>query len=209
MRTVRSIRGDWMRIIARHAFPRKTPRGRIEALADALEISRRSCYAYVAEERRVPEEVEQRFIGLFGAVAEDGWRTIEMLRPHTNKAKKKRDAKPRGMSKERYQINREGWRGAAMHAATVLAQDALQHVIDWEQNTMTLGQSLMIDEKLDEQEARAKYPHGFDTLVADEDWVAVCKLCGLAGAVDDKLKEVNGLVFNVTCSTNSYKVAGE
>ena len=104
MRTVRSIRGDWMRIIARHAFPRKTPRGRIEALADALEISRRSCYAYVAEERRVPEEIEQRFIGLFGAVAEDGWRTIEMLRPHTNKAKKKRDTKPRGMSKERYQI---------------------------------------------------------------------------------------------------------
>ena len=70
MRTVRSIRGDWMRIIARHAFPGKTPRGRIEALADALEISRRSCYAYVAEERRVPEEVELRFIGLFGAVAE-------------------------------------------------------------------------------------------------------------------------------------------
>jgi len=51
-----------MRIVAKHAFPQKSTRGRIEALAEALKISRRSCYAYVAEERRVPEDVEQRFI---------------------------------------------------------------------------------------------------------------------------------------------------
>ncbi len=49
MFTVRSIRGDWMRIVAKHAFPQKSTRGRIEALAEALKISRRSAYAYVRQ----------------------------------------------------------------------------------------------------------------------------------------------------------------
>ena len=81
MKTVRSISGAWLKTIAKNAFPSKPHAGRVKALAEALQISARSCYAYVAEERRVPEEVEQRFITLFGKVAEDGWRTIEMQRP--------------------------------------------------------------------------------------------------------------------------------
>jgi len=39
-----------------------------------------------------------------------------------------------------------------------------------------------------------------------EDWLALCKVCGMVGAVDDKVKEVNGLVFNVTCETYSHRV---
>ena len=91
MFTVRSIRGDWMKVVAKNAFPERSSRGRIEALAEALKISRRSCYAYVAEERRVPEDVEQRFIALFGDVADDGWRTIDLYRfrtPAKDKVKK-------------------------------------------------------------------------------------------------------------------------
>ena len=204
MRTVRSIRGDWMRIIARHAFPRKTPRGRIEALADALEISRRSCYAYVAEERRVPEEVEQRFIGLFGAVAEDGWRTIEMQRPRYER--KQKDERVPGLSKVQAEEIRTDWRSRAIRSSSILAQDVLGHALDWEQNPMTHGRLRMIDERLDEAEARLKYPHGFDSLAVSEDWLALCKVCGMVGAVDDKVKEVNGLVFNVTCETYSHRV---
>jgi hypothetical protein len=37
--------------------------------------------------------------------------------------------------------------------------------------------------------------------------VAVCKACGLIGAIDAQLKEVNGMVFRVTCRTNSYKIS--
>lgn len=211
MTTVRSITGAWLRTVAKNAFPTKTPRGRVEALADALEISRRSCYAYVAEERRVPEEVEQRFISLFGPVADDGWRLIEMQRPHRKKEHKKLTQRAMrrlgGQTKERVEFNRSNWRGSAMHNATILSQDSLGHAIRWEQNTVTVGQCVMVEERLDEEEARKKYPHNFDSLAMPHDWVAVCQLCGLVGAVYADVKEVQGLVFSVSCGTYSYKVS--
>lgn len=211
MTTVRSITGAWLRTVAKNAFPSKTPRARLEALADALEISRRSCYAYVAEERRVPEEVEQRFISLFGPVADDGWRLIEMQRPHHKRQHKKLTQRAMrrlgGQTKEHVEFNRATWRGATMHNATVLAQDSLGHALDWRQNTVTVGQCVMVEENLDEEEARRKFPQNFDSLAVDQDWVAVCQLCGLVGAVDDRMREVNGMVFRVSCGTNSYKVS--
>ena len=207
MTTVRSITGAWLRTVAKNAFPTKTPRGRVEALADALEISRRSCYAYVAEERRVPEEIEQRFIALFGPVADDGWRLIEMQRPHRKKEHKPVPKKVRGQTKEHVEFNRTTWRGAAMHNATVLSQDSLGHAIRWEQNNITVGQCVMVEENLDEEEARLKHPQNFDSLAADQDWLAICQLCGLVGGVDDRVREVNGMLFRVSCGTYTYKVS--
>lgn len=196
-----------MKVIARQAFPFKGPRGRIEALADALEITRRSCYAYVSEERRVPEDIEQRFIVLFGPVAEDGWRTVEVS--HTRSRKPKATTGRPGQTKEIAKSRRDGWRDAAINTSTVLAQDVLGHVIRWEQNPLTIGQLAMLEDGLDEQEALAKYPKNYYALAADEDWVAQCNICGLIGAVDDREKEVNGLLFRVTCKTNSYKITEE
>ena len=204
MKTVRSISGAWLKTVAKNAFPSRPPAGRIEALAEALEISRRSCYAYVAEERRVPETVEQRFIQLFGKVAEDGWRTIEMQRPRYER-KHKPERTP-GLSKVQADEIRTDWRSRAIRASSILAQDVLGHALDWEQNPMTNGRLRMIEEYLDEDEARAKYPQGFDVLAVSEDWLALCKVCGMVGAVDDKMKEVNGLVFNVSCETDSHRV---
>ena len=204
MKTVRSISGAWLKTIAKNAFPSKPHAGRVKALAEALQISARSCYAYVAEERRVPEEVEMRFITLFGKVAEDGWRTIEMQRPRYER--KQKDERVPGLSKVQAEEIRTDWRSRAIRASSILAQDVLGHALDWEQNPMTLGHLRMIDERLDEEEARSKYPHGFDSLAASEDWLALCKVCGMVGAVDDKVKEVNGLVFNVTCETYSHRV---
>ena len=207
MPTLRSIRGAWMRVVAKQAFPFKGPRGRIEALADALEISRRSCYAYVGEERRVPEDVEQRFIALFGPVAEDGWRMVEVK--HTRSRKPKPPKGKPGQTKEIAKARKDGWRDAAINASTILAQDVLGHFIRWEQNPLTIGQLAMLEDGLDEQEALAKYPKNFYALAADEDWVAKCTICELIGAVDDREKEVNGLLFRVTCKTNSYRVTEE
>jgi len=204
LKTVRSISGAWLKTIAKNAFPSKPPAGRIEALAVALEISRRSCYAYVAEERRVPEDVELRFIGLFGKVAEDGWRTIEMQRPRYER--KQKEERVPGLSKVQAEEIRTDWRSRAIRSSSILAQDVLGHALDWEQNPMTIGRLRMIDERLDEEEARIKYPQGFDALAVSEDWLALCKVCGMVGAVDDKMKEVNGLVFNVTCETYSHRV---
>ncbi len=205
MFTVRSIRGDWMRIVAKHAFPQKSTRGRIEALAEALKISRRSCYAYVAEERRVPEDVEQRFINLFGEVAEDGWRTVDLYRIRTVQETKK--APRPAISREKTVEGRLTWIDQAMRSSSILSQDLLGHILGWERNNITYGQIAMVEDGLDEQEARAKHPNNFDGKAMADDVVAVCKACGLIGAIDAQLKEVNGMVFRVTCRTNSYKIS--
>jgi len=203
--TVRSIRGDWMRIVAKHAFPQKSTRGRIEALAEALKISRRSAYAYVAEERRVPEDVEQRFINLFGEVAEDGWRTVDLYRIRTVQETKK--APRPTISREKTVEGRLTWIDQAMRSSSILSQDLLGHILGWERNNITYGQIAMVEDGLDEQEARAKHPNNFDVKAMADDVVAVCKACGLIGAIDAQLKEVNGMVFRVTCRTNSYKIS--
>jgi plasmid maintenance system antidote protein VapI len=194
-----------MRIVAKHAFPQKSTRGRIEALAEALKISRRSAYAYVAEERRVPEDVEQRFINLFGEVAEDGWRTVDLYRIRTVQETKK--APRPTISREKTVEGRLTWIDQAMRSSSILSQDLLGHVLGWERNNITYGQIAMVEDGLDEQEARAKHPNNFDVKAMADDVVAVCKACGLIGAIDAQLKEVNGMVFRVTCRTNSYKIS--
>lgn len=205
MFTVRSIRGDWMRTVAKNAFPQKSTRGRIEALAEALKISRRSAYAYVAEERRVPEDVEQRFIQLFGEVAEDGWRTVDLYRIRTVQQPKK-PARP-AISSEKRVEGRLTWLDQAMRTSSILSQDLLGHVLGWERNNITYGQIAMIEEGLDEEEARRKHPNNFDVRAMADDVVAVCKACGLVGAVYSDVKEVQGLVFRVTCRTYSYRIS--
>ena len=207
MFTVRSIRGDWMRIVAKHAFPHKSTRGRIEALAEALKISRRSCYAYVAEERRVPEDVEQRFINLFGEVAEDGWRTVDLYRIRTVQENKTKKTPRPAISREKTVEGRLTWIDQAMRSSSILSQDLLGHVLGWERNNITYGQIAMVEDGLDEQEARAKHPNNFDVKAMADDVVAVCKACGLIGAIDAQIKEVNGMVFRVTFRTNSYKIS--
>jgi plasmid maintenance system antidote protein VapI len=194
-----------MRIVAKHAFPHKSTRGRIEALAEALKISRRSAYAYVAEERRVPEDVEQRFINLFGEVAEDGWRTVDLYRIRTVQETKK--APRPAISREKTVEGRLTWIDQAMRSSSILSQDLLGHILGWERNNITYGQIAMVEDGLDEQEARAKHPNNFDVKAMADDVVAVCKACGLIGAIDAQLKEVNGMVFRVTCRTNSYKIS--
>tara|TARA_R110000868_G_scaffold118560_1_gene314398 strand:+ start:2105 stop:2737 length:633 start_codon:yes stop_codon:yes gene_type:complete len=209
MKTVRSISGAWMKVVARNAFPYKRPRGRIEALADALQIRSRTCYAYISEERRVPEDIEQRFIALFGPVAEDGYRTVQInyarKRTAYNLQADGKDRVPTKMLRSR----REGWREGAMNAVTVLAQDSLGHIIRWKQNPLTIGQLAMLEHALDEEEAMRKYPKNFYTLASDEDWVATCNLCPLIGAIDDRERTVNGLLFRVTCGSESYKITEE
>lgn len=208
MITVRSIRGDWMRTVAKNAWPTKTTRGRIEALAQALEISRRSCYAYVADERRVPEEVERKFIALFGEVADDGWRTIELYRLRSKEERAKKAPKLRGgLTKAQAATAKSEWLDSAIRASSVLSQDILGHVLGWESNPITYGQLAMIEEGLDEDEARRKHPNNFDVLAMSDDVVAICKACDLIGAVDTSVREVNGLVFRVSCRTNSYRVS--
>jgi hypothetical protein len=197
-----------MRTVAKNAWPTKTTRGRIEALAQALEISRRSCYAYVANERRVPEDVERKFIALFGEVADDGWRTIELYRLRSKEERAKKAPKLRGgLTKAQAATAKSEWLDSAIRASSVLSQDILGHVLGWESNPITYGQLAMIEEGLDEDEARRKHPNNFDVLAMSDDVVAICKACDLIGGVDTSVREINGLVFRVSCRTNSYRVS--
>jgi len=205
--TVRSIRGDWMKVVAKNAYPTKSPRARIEALADALGISRRSCYAYVAEERRVPEDVEKRFIKAFGQVPDDGWRTIDLYRIRPLKERAKKTRRGGGRSVAEAAEKKADWIERAVTAGTRLADEMLDHALEWQQNPITYGQVAMIEEGLDEQEARRKHPNNFDSLAMSEDVVAVCQSCGLIGAIDASVREINGMVFRVTCRTDSYLVS--
>jgi hypothetical protein len=153
----------------------------------------------------VPEDVEQRFINLFGEVAEDGWRTVDLYRIRTVQETKK--APRPAISREKTVEGRLTWIDQAMRSSSILSQDLLGHVLGWERNNITYGQIAMVEDGLDEQEARAKHPNNFDGKAMADDVVAVCKACGLIGAIDAQLKEVNGMVFRVTCRTNSYKIS--
>jgi hypothetical protein len=111
------------------------------------------------------------------------------------------------ISREKTVEGRLTWIDQAMRSSSILSQDLLGHVLGWERNNITYGQIAMVEDGLDEQEARAKHPNNFDVKAMADDVVAVCKACGLIGAIDAQLKEVNGMVFRVTCRTNSYKIS--
>jgi hypothetical protein len=207
MKEIRSISGDWLRLTAKHSYPKTRSREQVRRMAQDLNISLRSCYAYIAEERRVPEQVEQRFIALFGEPAEDAWRSIELTRP----GRKVKNETPRKKSVPNTQAMtayRDNWRLNAQEHARALAEGALSHRLgNFIQSPVTRGQAMAIAEGLDPDEALAKHPDGYyEQLEMPEDWVVECTLCGLLGAVDDKVQEVNGLVFNVTCETYSHRV---
>jgi hypothetical protein len=207
MKEIRSISGDWLRLTAKHSYPKTRSREQVRRLAQDLDISLRSCYAYIAEERRVPELVEQRFIALFGEPAEDAWRSIEFTRP----GRKVKNETPRKKSVPNTQAMtayRDNWRLNAQEHARALAEGALSHRLgNFIQSPVTRGQAMAIAEGLDPDEALAKHPDGYyEQLETPEDWVVECTLCGLLGSVDDKVQEINGLVFSISCGTGSYKV---
>ena len=209
MKEIRSISGDWLRLTAKHSYPKTRSREQVRRLAQDLNISLRSCYAYIAEERRVPEQVEQRFISLFGEPAPDAWRSIELTRPGrktvNDAPRRKPETKNAASTIVAY---RDNWRLNAQSHARALAEGALSHRLgDFHQSPVTRGQAIAIAEGLDSEEALARHPEGYyEQLEMPEDWVVECSLCGLLGAVDDKVQEINGLVFSISCGTGSYKV---
>lgn len=212
MLTVRSISGDWLRLTAKANYPGMRPRSQIEALAEALGISRRSCYAYIAEERRVPEPVEARFILLFGTPLPEGWRDITLYHKRRSRVVGAGPlTKPKRSGRDAVQMAafRENWRLNAQTQARQLAQVALNHRLgDFVQSPVTYGQLAQVEYNLDEEEALRQYADRFYELADPEDWVATCVNCGLVGSVDDKVQEINGLIFKVTCGTGSYRVGG-
>lgn len=205
---VRSISGDWLRLTAKANYPGMRPRSQVEALAGALGISRRSCYAYIAEERRVPETVEARFITLFGSPLPEGWRDIDLYYKRETKAPQLPRVKP-GRDAEQMAAFRDNWRRNAQRQARTFAEVGLNHRLgDFIQSPVTNGQIAQAHYGLDEDEALKRFPDNFYERTDPEDWVVTCLNCDLIGSVDDRVQEINGLVFKVTCGTGSYRVGG-
>lgn len=208
---VRSISGDWIRLVARQQYPTLKGRAKYEAMAEVLGCSVRSLYAYVADSRRVPEPIERRFIEAYGEPAPDAWREIELyqvrrIEEERDPADEPEPRKP-GRNAEEIAAYVENWRLNTQVQARNLAQIALNHRLgEFWQNPITRGQLLQTEKGLDHEEALARYPQSFYELVTPHDWVVECQICGLLGSVDTSAQEVNGLVFRVTCGTESYKV---
>ena len=55
---------------------------RVIALSKSLDISERSCWAYIREERRVPPSVATKFISEYGEIPDDGWRDVSLRRSY-------------------------------------------------------------------------------------------------------------------------------
>ena len=211
---VRSISGDWLRLTAKANYPGIRPRGQVESLAEALGISRRSCYAYIAEERRVPEPVEAKFITLFGTPLPEGWRDIDL---YWKRGKSRvvgtgpviKPVRKPGRDATQMAAFRENWRLNAQTQARTFSQVALNHRLgDFKNSPVTYGEIAQSQYSLDLEEALRQFGDRFYELTDPEDWVVTCLNCGLVGSVDDKVQEINGLVFKVTCGTGSYRVGG-
>jgi len=200
-----------MRLVAKHTYPTaRTLREREEAMAADLKITWRSCNAYMLEERRMPEDVEERFIELYGEPTEDGWREV-VLRNREDDSPPTKPRMKRGRNAEVTQAYRDNWRAGLIEAARALADGALGHRLgDFTQNTVTYGEVEQFEKDLDAEEAMHSYRtkesgKGFNDLAARNDYVTTCLRCELVGAIDDSAQEINGLVFKVTCGTRSYR----
>lgn len=213
MHKVRSISGDWLRLTAKQHYPNLKRGAQVEALAAALQVGRRSMYAYLDGERRVTESVEQRFVALFGQPPAEGYREWTVLVDRTKKREDKpgphRTNKP-GRSSESIAAYRENWRINAITQANVFSQLVFNHrLADWTQGTITKGQVRMIELGIEEDEALRRFPENFYQLEDGEDWATYCLKCGLPGSLDDVNQEVNGLIFRVTCLSGSHLIGAK
>ena len=182
---VRSVNGAHLKRILSVNFPRLYAVA-IPQMARALGISKRTLYAYIQEERRVPESVEERIIELFGEVPASGWRVV------TADFIRRDQREPIAITTQPVaalplEVEADaGWTEIAKASVQAVAVRLHGHDLgEWIGNPETLdadGNSL--------------------------DLVAECRRCGMLVAIDAGLQEVNGFAWRAFCgSQNLWKGA--
>ncbi len=181
---VRSINGAHLRSILATHYTRLDPVA-IPQMARALGISKRTLYAYIQEERRVPEYVEERIINLFGEIPESGWRIVQARGLHTIIAPEEVEmAQPQALH---LNVSADAtWTEIAQASVLAVSEKLHGHTMgEWVGN-----------------------PEMLDVDGNPLDLVAECRRCGMLVAIDAGLKEVNGFAWRAFCgSDNLWKGA--
>jgi hypothetical protein len=182
---IRSINGAHLKSILAKNYPSLYTIA-LPRLARDLGISKRTLYAYIQEERRVPESVEERIIELFGEVPASGWRvvTADFIR-RDQREPIAITTQPASALPLEVEANAD-WTEIAKASVQAVAVRLHGHDLgEWIGNPETPG--------------------------ADGnslDLVAECRRCGMLVAIDAGLQEVNGFAWTAFCgSQNLWKGA--
>ena len=176
---IRSVNGAHLKHILSLNYPTLHAVA-IPQMARALGISKRTLYAYIQEERRVPEYVEERIISLWGEIPSVGWRVVESLKPHTI------TPPPDPHLPEAQAIDLDvsadaNWTQIAQASVTAVAERLHGHAMgEW-----------------------VGHPEMLDVDGKPLDLVVECRRCGMIVAIDAGLREVNGFAWRAFCGSNN------
>jgi hypothetical protein len=181
---IRSVSGAHLKHILSVNYPSLYTTA-LPQMARDLDISRRTLYAYIQEERRVPEYVEARIIQRWGNIPPSGWRTIVAKHIHTNRAGTEKELPP-SHSIDLSVSTDATWTEIAKASVIVVAERLHGHSIgEWAGN-----------------------PEMLDKDGKEIDLVAECRRCGMLVSIDAGLREINGFAWRAYCgSENLWKGA--
>jgi plasmid maintenance system antidote protein VapI len=176
---VRSVNGAHLKRILSVNFPRLYAVA-IPQMARALGISKRTLYAYIQEERRVPEYVEERIINLYGEIPESGWRTVEARGLHTITPTADPNA-PEAQALDLTVSADANWVEIAQASVMAVATKLHGHAMgEW-----------------------VGHPDMLDVDGNPLDLVTECRRCGMLVAIDAGLREVNGFAWRAFCGSDN------
>lgn len=176
---IRSVNGAHLKRILSVNYPSLYAVA-IPQMARALGISKRTLYAYIQEERRVPEYIEERIINLWGEIPPSGWRGVEVKHLHTTKPP------------------------ADPHLPQAQAID-LEVSVDANWTEIAQASVIAVAEKLHGHTMGewAGHPDMLDVDGKPLDLVVECRRCGMLVAIDAGLREVNGFAWRAFCGSNN------
>ena len=176
---IRSVNGAHLKHILSANYPSLYTTA-LPQMARDLAISRRTLYAYIQEERRVPEYVEARIIHLWGDIPPTGWRNISAKHIHMTKPAEQREPQPSQNIDLSVRVDAT-WTEVAKASVAVVVERLHGHTIaEW------IGNSEVLDKD-------------GNTL----DLVAECRRCGMIVAIDAGLREVNGFAWRAYCGSEN------
>ncbi len=183
---IKSVNGTHLKRIIALNYPSQYTTA-IPQMARDLGISKRTLYAYIQEERRVPESVENRIVALWGEIPASGWRTITATFIRRSPEDVGMPEQPRPAAAVQLDVEADAsWTSVAQASAKLVAERLHGHELDeWIGNPEVIG----VDGN-------------------SLDLVAECRKCGMLVAIDAGLQEVNGFAWRAFCgSQNLWKGA--
>jgi len=186
---IRSVNGAHLKHILSLNYPTLHAVA-IPQMARALGIGKRTLYAYILEERRVPEYIEERIINLWGEIPSSGWRFFEVKHLHATKPPPEphlpQAQPPEPQLLQTQPIDLEvsadaNWTEIAQASVIAVAEKLHGH---------TMGEW-------------AGHPDMLDVDGKPLDLVVECRRCGMLVAIDAGLREVNGFAWRAFCGSNN------